>query len=387
MTKEDASGERIIPNFLKMESEYLFRIIGKKGKYSLELKCLFLVLILFIPGLITISLTGALPDTLLIYFKEGWGHFIATFFIGVFAWFLIRFQGKVDEKIQQVTQVIGPPKKEKPTQEGYEEWKSWERKIEKYKGSARISGIASYRWYYFQAIAGAVCGFILSIRLIGPEHGWVLKDFYREWYLRAWYIFLGFFVGACVHYIFGGFWIIRKYCKDVVSDKEVLPLDPDHTGGLRELGRLSLDLDLIVALPSIAFPMALLLHKQQEFLGSGMKNVDVAIVLSVIYALFLIFVFFVSISPAHDDMANAKTKYLLKIHGEYKDMHKEILQKLEPGQIIDSDEYRRLEGLYELYNRVESMAIWPLDFRTILRFAFTSLLPLISIGISISISV
>lgn len=385
MTNKDVSNERIIPDLLEMKNEYLFKIIGREKKYSLESKCLLLVLILFVPGLITISLAGSLPDSLITYFREGWGHLVATLFIGVFMWFLTRFLRKMGKKIQHVNQIIAPPKKEKPTQKGYEEWKSWETKIKQYKDWIRR--VESWKWYYFQAIVGAVCGFILSIRLIGPEHGWVLGNFYKEWYLRAWYIFLGFFVGACLHCIFGGFWVIRKYCKDVVSDKEIRPLDPDHTGGLRELGRLSLDLDLIVALPSVAFPIALILYKQQEFFGSGVKNIEVAIVLSALYALFLIFVFFVSISPAHDDMVEAKTNYLLKIHNEYNDMHKDLLGKLNTKKRIGPKEYNRLSGLYELYDRVESMAVWPLDFRTTLRFAITSSAPLISVAITISLPV
>ena len=142
-----------------------------------------------------------------------------------------------------------------------------------------------------------------------------------------------------------------------------------------ELGRLALDLDLIVALPSIAFPL---------FLSSEVKAIEPWIAVAVLYVLVLIFVFFVSISPAHDDMVRAKTNYLLKIHREYKDMHGNILEKLEPGKLIDPDEYKRLSGLYELYDRVEKMAVWPLDFQTTLRFSITSLLPLVTIGITIS---
>jgi len=189
-----------------------------------------------------------------------------------------------------------------------------------------------------------------------------------------------------LHYILGSFWIIRKYCKDVVSPEEILPLNPDHTGGLRELGRLSLDLDLIIALPSIAFPIAVLLSKQHEFFGREMGNIEVAIMLSILYAVLLIFVFFGSISSAHDAMVKARSNYILKIHSEYKDIHKEILQKLESKELMDPDEYKRLSGLYDLYDKVEGMAVWPLDFRTTLRFTITSLLPMISVGITMSFS-
>lgn len=377
MSEEDERNKRIIPDFLNIKYEYLFKTIGRNGRYSLELKCLFLVLILYIPGLITTSLAGTLP----IYVLEGWRHLFSTVFMVIVIWFLIRFLKRMDEKLQHVSQIIFPPKKEKPNQEGYEEWNRWKEKIEKYKKWAR-SSLASYRWHYFQEIGGAACGLILGIFIIDPEVGWVSNNLFNELYLRIWYIFLGFLVGACLGSIWGGFWAIRKYCKNVVSHEEILPLDPDHTGGLRELGRLALDLDLIVALPSIAFPLYLL-GREPEFWG--VKTIQLGIGISVLYALVLIFVFFLSISPAHDDMVTAKTNYLLKIHREYKDMHKTLLKKLEPKRLIDPKEYDRLSDLYKLYDRVESMAVWPLDFRTTLRFSITSLLPLITVGITISI--
>lgn len=94
----------------------------------------------------------------------------------------------------------------------------------------------------------------------------------------------------------------------------------------------------------------------------------------------------VSISPAHDDMAKAKDEYLLKVHSEYRDIHEEVLRKLEPDELMGPEEYKRLSGLYELYDRVNSMAVWPLDFQTMIRFAITSILPILSIGISFSIT-
>ena len=232
--------------------------------------------------------------------------------------------------------------------------------------------------------------------VITPSHGWILYEsngwLLKDVYLRAWFISYGFFLGGCLHYIFDAYGAIRKYCKDVVSDEELLPLDPDRAGGLRELGRLSLDLDSIIALPSIAIPIYLLRFEILQSFGRevdggiGAPQMQAAIVLCTLYALVLAVVFFASISPAHEPMVKAKVKYLLKIHKEYKDLHKKLLDKLDTKEIIEPTEYRRLSGLYDLYDRVERMAVWPLDFRTVVRFAITSTLPLLSIGITISFS-
>lgn len=377
MAKEDKSNRQIIPDLLNMKYEFLFKVIGRERKFSLEQKCLFLVLIMYIPGLITTFLAGNVVD----YAFGAWRHLIRTLLIGVSIWFAIRVAKKMDGKIRHVSQIISLPETEEG-QEGYEEWAGWNERIKKYKKWVQRFG--SSKWFYGQAVGGAFCGFVLAILVIKPEVGWVNNNLLNEWYLRMWYTFLGFLAGGCLNFVGAGFWAVRKYCKDVISHKEILPLDPDHTGGLKELGRLSLDLDLFAAIPSIAFPLYLLRNPELPLLVS---NIGPWIMISILYALFLIFVFFMSISPAHDDMVTAKTNYLLKIHSEYKDMHKVILQRLDTQQRMQSREYDRLSDLYELYDRVERMAVWPLDFQTVLRFAVTSLLPLISIGITISFTV
>ena len=366
MVRRDASKERIIPDLLDMKYEYLFRTIGKHGKYPTELKCFFLILILLIPCLLMNYLTGTLTD----YFIGDWGYFVATVFMGVFLWILIQFQKRIDEKIHIIGQAISPPKRERG-QEGHEAWVRWKRKVRNYVNWAR--GVFLYKWYYFSAIVGLVCGFILGLIIIEPEYGWIQQNLLKELYLRAWWIFLGFLAGASLYYILLEFWIIRKYCKDVVSHEEILPLHPDRTGGLKELGRLSFNLDLIVALPSIGFPITLL-----GFMQRVIKNIELTIALSVLYALTLVLVFFISISPAHDAMVKAKNDYVLKVHSEYRDLHEGLFKKLETKERIEPEEYSRLSGLYDLYKRVQSMAVWPLDFGTILRFSITSLIPLIS---------
>jgi len=312
---------------------------------------------------------------LLEYLIRGWAHSLATIFVGVFAWFLIRFFIRIDKGIRRINEILSPSKG----------------KIEEYKKWALRLG--SFRWYYLAAVVGSVCGFIIGMRIITHAHGWALGGPFglKEWYLRAWYVFYGFFIGTSIHYIVAGYNVIRKYCKNVVSYEEILPLDPDHTGGLRELGRLSLDLGLITAIPSVAFPIYFLRFKVFEFFGYTLpqpavqSEIQIATVISVLYVLLLVLVFFVSISPAHDDMVRAKNDYLLKIHKEYRDMHRILLHRLETSERIQPKDYSRLSSLHDLYDKVQSMAVWPLDFRTVVRFAITSSLPLISVGITVSI--
>jgi len=69
-TEKEKNNERIIPDLLKIEHEYLFSNInsGPDGRLSLELKCLSLVLILYLPGLVAAYFEGTWD----IYVYDDW---------------------------------------------------------------------------------------------------------------------------------------------------------------------------------------------------------------------------------------------------------------------------------------------------------------------------
>jgi len=361
--------KRLIPDFLNLRYEYLFKILGNDGNLSYEAKCLFLVAILYTPGLIVTTLT----DTVKEFISIGWGFFLSNVLLGIVVWLLISFSRKANDKLVQVTEIIAPTKKES------EELKEWKEKIEEYKEWTHFE-LTKWYWHYFQAITATIGGFLICkfIILERVGIGWIQNNLLNELYFLAWFSFLGFLAGSSLSYVFIGFWLIRKYCKDVISEKEVKPLDPDHTGGLRELGRLSLDLDLVVALPSLTF--LIYLPQRPEVL-----SVEVLGGLSILYCLLLISVFFITLSPAHNAMVKAKIDCLTKIHKEYREMHETLIEKLVTEKRLKKEDYERLKGLYDLYDRTESMAVWPLDYRILLRFLVTSVLPLIASVITISL--
>lgn len=385
--------DRIIPDLLNLKHEYFFRTIGNDGRYSMEMKCLFLVLILLIPSLVVNFFVPCITTdylfatvSLLTYFTEGWLHFIGTISTGIFTWFLVRFLRNLDEDFQHVNETLSQTEKEEREHEEY----GWSGRVQKYKRWAQR--LPSHKYYYFQALSGAICGFFIGMIIVTPGHGWVQGDLFKMLYARTWYVFFGYFAGASLNHVSASYSAIRKYCKLVISDKNISPLDPDRTGGLRELGRMSLGLDSLVAVPSIGFPLYFLRFKFFEFLGIETARVStleirIAIVLSFFYAVLLVVIFFGAISPAHDNMVKAKKNYLLKIHKEYNDLHNGLLQKLDSKQRIEREDYDRLSGLFDLYEKVGGMAVWPLDFRTTTRFFVTSILPLLSLGITMQVGV
>ncbi|MEM2914061.1 MAG: hypothetical protein QXH91_01475 [Candidatus Bathyarchaeia archaeon] len=370
--------ERILPDLLNLPYEYFFKMIGNDNFLPYQYKCVVLVLALYVPGVLLTILTGTIQK----FITVGWGFFFSNVLIGIVVWALIGFLRKANDKIVQVSRIICPVSNDLK-ENRKDNYRDWQQRIEKYKEWAFSRGWNKGfppQWYYFDAIAYSIGGLIISkfVLLRRFEIAWIQDNLLNELYYIAWYTALGFIVGVCMFYAFGGFWIIRRYCKDVISEDDIKPLDPDHTGGLKELGRLSLDLDLVIAFPSLAFLIYLPQNPQ-------ILSVEVLIGLSLLYCLTLMFIFFISLSPAHNKMVNAKIKYLLMIHNEYREMHEDLLQKLSTKKHLEPMDFERLEGLYKLYDRVEKMAVWPLDYRILLRFLLTSVLPLIASVITVSL--
>jgi len=371
--------ERFIPDLLNLQFEYLFKTIGRDTKHlPYQVRCLALVLIMYLPGLIVTSITG----TGTLFISVGWGFFLSNILIGLVVWLLIGFLKKVNRKFEDVNKIIAPMELEtsdasiSKEQEEENDRPSWDDRKKNY--NERIKGEAKKgaKWYYPQALGAAILGLLISKIVIVERIGWIQGNLFTELYFLIWFTFLGFLAGACIYYITTGFWMIRRYCKNVITQAEILPLDPDRTGGLKELGRLSIDLDLVVALPSLVF--IIYLPQNPEILA-GELGQKTFIALSILYTLLLIFVFFISLSPAHDDMIQAKTKYLIEIHTEYRDLHNNLIRKIRTkGEYVKPEDYDRIKGLYDLYDRAESMSVWPLDYRIMFRFLITSILPLIS---------
>jgi hypothetical protein len=386
--------EPFIPNLLALESEYLFKALGRESEHlTCEVRCLALVLILYVPGLIVTSITGSVTE----FITKGWGFFLSNILIGLIVWLLISFLRKLNKRIENVSKIIAPEESE--TSKAIESLKqttqndqlSWGERKENYRKWVRRGFEEKvkwyhkwYYWYYSQALIVASLALLISKLAFVERIGWIQGSPFNELYFMTWFTFLGFLGGVVLYYIEFGFWVIRGYCKKVITEAEILPFDPDRTGGLKELGRLSLDLDLIVAVPSLAF---LIYIPQNPDLLTEWGGKGILVALMGLYTLFLMFVFFISLSPAHDAMVTAKTKHLIDLHNEYRDIHSRLIHKLRTkGEELKPKDYNIVEGLYRLYDRVEGMSVWPLDYRIMLRFIITSVLPLITALVTISIT-
>lgn len=247
-------------------------------------------------------------------------------------------------------------------------------------------------WYYSQAFGMAIIGLVGAKLAHWPERvEWIysqgeVRAYFpaNDVYFLAWFTFIAFLAGVCLFYISTGFWTIREYCRKVITKDEVFPFDPDRTGGLKELGRLSLDLDLMVALPSLIIVIYIILDPS---IFTGWVGKEFIYALTGLYTLLLVLVFFISLSPAHGAMIESKSDHLKDLHSEYRDIHEKLMFKLKSkGEKLKSEDYKIVKGLYDLFDRADSMSVWPLDYRIMLRFILTSILPLIAALITITIT-
>lgn len=150
----------------------------------------------------------------------------------------------------------------------------------------------------------------------------------------------------------------------------VRPTSPDKTGGLRPLGELSLVLFYIVIVQLIhVFPTSVILNWPMLH--------------QVIYIPFFIFAAFVFFSPlivVRNAMREAKWLELNRIMEEFDDIDGRLRNKpFEADR--DSNITQNLRDALKLnqqsYDQASSMAVWPYDFRTVVRFATGIVIPLV----------
>jgi len=326
--------------------EVFLRTLGKDGKrLSYTVRCLLFGIALWITGLIVAYFSGAGPS-----FVAQYGFSTACVVVGITLWALIRFFKKIDDTFMKLDMGGTVP----------QEFFEWVRK----KENSWFNAVG----FYADAIGLAVIGFLFSYFILPSgqpfqKPPWIVNQV-TFIYLVAWYTLIFFLAGGCISKVIAAIVITRHFCKVHVKSENLMPLNPDKTGGLGLLGKLCLELDMAVAIPSIVFIVYFVK-------GVTVFNAYTVAFLSM-YTLLLGIVFFVPVTPAHDAMLDAKEQELQKISTLFKDFYSTISDR---KKALDPKYLEGLRNLHFLYKEVNKMAVWPLDFRTIGRFLATSLLP------------
>jgi hypothetical protein len=164
--------------------------------------------------------------------------------------------------------------------------------------------------------------------------------------------------------------IVRTIRRFTTMPLDIRPLDPDNAAGLKPLSQLSFNISLVTLLGVAGIMFAL-------FIGGRSIYEITTLLFLFLLVLFMIVLFLLPLSNAHNVMDEQKSKILKILSAEHALAYKRIKEEIpKAGPSINEDTLTELQGIAELYDRANSMPVWPFDFRTITNLVAAMGLPL-----------
>lgn len=155
------------------------------------------------------------------------------------------------------------------------------------------------------------------------------------------------------------FSIVRAIRRFTFMPLDIRPLDPDNAAGLKPLSQLSFNLSLVSLLGVAGIMFALFVG------GRSIYEPSTILFLSAL-VLCMFVLFLLPLSNAHNVMDEQKSKILKILSFEHALAYKRIRDQIpKAGPSITEDTLTELQGIAELYDRANSMPVWPFDFKTI----------------------
>ena len=342
--------------------EILLTTLGRDGKIPSSIKCISFGIGLYVVGIVSTILAGTF------FPKEGLSHpflgdtypLVVSVVLGVTLAALIKVLSKVEVLIMQMRKICDPSK----------EKKLFRHFVKREKQTPKSFFLRPDLWYYLDTFGGAIIGGTFAyywVTNLGSNETWwgTIDKGIAAYYFVGWCMIIAYVVGAAVYITLGTFQVLIHYCKNCIAKEDVLPASPDKVGGLRFLGHWSLQMDIVIAIPSFVIFDYLVI--------GGTINDPKVVGIIALYTIFLIIVFFIPLSAVHDAMLNAKEDAFKQINK----LVKEIYTRIVSHSDISSPDLRDFRNLYFLYEKVEAMAVWPLDLSILSRFFATSLFPIV----------
>jgi|GEM_PF-7010721 hypothetical protein len=169
-------------------------------------------------------------------------------------------------------------------------------------------------------------------------------------------------------YLFSMVRTIRRYC---LMPLDLRPLDPDNAAGLRPLASLSFKISLFTFLGIMTFFYSIFL---------GMRSVNEIFMLCVFILLLIsmIILFILPLANAHDSMLKVKQEILETLSNQHYKIYLKIKNGLPKENPCIPEAYLTdLEGLSNLYDKSNSMPVWPFDINILSQFLIAFITPII----------
>ena len=158
------------------------------------------------------------------------------------------------------------------------------------------------------------------------------------------------------------------------------PLHPDKAGGLGIIGKVCLSFTWPLLVIGIVLASSFFFHEEAAYF---ILNTTIL----AIYIISITFVFFFPLSSVHKIMKKSKEEWLDKISIRIRSVLNKIEEGLEENRDNPLMSFNELDLLRKHYEVVDSMPVWPYDFKTISRFFSTILIPTLMFVIEIVINI
>ena len=158
----------------------------------------------------------------------------------------------------------------------------------------------------------------------------------------------------------------------VKAQLNILPLHPDHAGGLLPIGRLGLRNQYALSLFGLNIILLLITY---SVLGQSSLLIGLNVLATLAYLLLGPFVFIAPLMPFREGMLKAKMRVMADVGLWLRGELDKLNERLESGQITKDDE-ELVERARKIGALAEDVPVWPFDAATVRRFLAAYALPL-----------
>jgi hypothetical protein len=155
--------------------------------------------------------------------------------------------------------------------------------------------------------------------------------------------------------------VMRSICMELTTRGVIIvrPMNPDKAGGLGAIGKFSLQMVLILAVPLFMILTVILT-----------ATVTLAFLVSLsFYIPLLVFAFFYPLGGAHQAMNKAKTETLRLLSGQFNTVYDDFMADMKtkrPGTL--RADFELADNVDRLYVKAQQMPVWPFNLVTLGRF-------------------
>jgi len=184
---------------------------------------------------------------------------------------------------------------------------------------------------------------------------------YGRFFVTINYFMILLIIYKCIVTVWGLYKLLSKYTL------RVQPMHPDSCGGLRPIGSLAIAVNYFIGVVLIFISLLF-------FFDEYARNQAIYPILFILFYALAPFLLFFTLSKANRRMREMKAVSLKRLANTF-DHYYRKLDSSGDSNLYDTSTADEITKIYDLYNIVEKMPVWPFDIRSLVRFFTTITLP------------